>query len=86
MTLIIRHKIELILNNSMKRYFDQCFGYSRYSWNMLLGMHNNDKTTSLNAQLKQFKADRKKWEYEMPAYIPTYEMRNLKVHIKTKNT
>jgi len=84
MTLIIRHKIELILNNSMKRYFDQCFGYSRYSWNQLLGMHNNDKTTSLNEQLKQFKADRKNWEYAMPSYIPTYEMQTLKATLKRK--
>ena len=84
MTLIIRHKIELILNNSMKRYFDQCFGYSRYSWNQLLGMHNIDRTTSLNEQLKQFKADRKNWEYAMPSYIPTYEMQNLKATLKRK--
>jgi len=68
----------------MKRYFDQCFGYSRYSWNQLLGMHNNDKTTSLNEQLKQFKADRQKWEYAMPSYIPTYEMQNLKAALRRK--
>ena len=84
MTLIVRHKIELILNNSMKRYFDQCFGYSRYAWNKLLGLHNETHSVSLNEQLKQFKAEREDWEYAMPSYIPTFEMRNLKATLKRK--
>ena len=82
MTLIIRHKIELILNNSMKRYFDQCFGYSRYAWNKLLAAKNENKLLLLNDLLKQFKKDREKWEYAMPSYIPTYEMQNLKQTLK----
>ena len=76
--MIIRHKIELILNNSMKHYFNQCFGYSRYAWNKLLDMHNKDYKITLNEQLKQFKSKREAWEFTMPAYIPTYEMRILK--------
>ena len=84
--MIIRHKIELILNNSMKRYFDQCFGYSRYMWNTLLGMHNENHTKSLNEQLTEQKRNRKKWEYAMPSYIPTFEMRNLKKTLKAKHT
>ena len=78
MTLIIRHKIELILNNSMRRYFDQCFGYSRYMWNELLAAKNVNPTIILSKLLTMSKAEREKWEYAMPSYISTYEMRTLR--------
>ena len=77
MTLIIRHKIELILNNSMKRYFDQCFGYSRYMWNELLAAKIVNPTISLGKLLTMSKAEREKWEYAMPSYISTFEKRTL---------
>ena len=82
MTLIIRHKIELILNNSMKRYFDQCFGYSRYMWNELLAAKTVNPTKSLNDLLKELKKTRESWEFTMPSYIPTYEMNTLKRTLK----
>ena len=80
--MIIGHKIELILNNSMRRYFDKCFGYSRFTWNELLALKNDNPTKSLNELLKWFKTTKAKWEEAMPSYIETREMMNLKATLK----
>lgn len=83
-------KIKLILNNSMKRYLDKCFGYDRYVWNSILAINNElyarGIDSDINSITKVIRRHRKetKWENELPSYIINTNSMNI-CHTWKKN-
>ena len=74
----VRHKIKLILNDTLKKYFDRCFGYDRYCWNMMLLMKKLNPELRIEKEiLTCFKKTRQDWEWELPSTIPTQVSRDL---------
>lgn len=79
----VSHTVEIKPNSIMKKYLNQCFGYSRYIWNKALA-----------EWIKQYEADLKpnyvsigqyirntmsSWELSMPGFIRDSALNNLKI-------
>ena len=75
----VRHRVKIILNDTLKEYFDRCCAYNRYLWNVMLGMKLDNEDLDIEFDIAKYcRQHRFDWEWDFSSRIFDQVVRTLK--------